>query len=181
MHHMELPSGQYACQWCARHFDRPCPNGRKPVYCARTCRQRAYEARRRCALVANYPRPTLHTSNAPARYEAGKNRKLLHALRPAGYAAPNGFRPALCGAWAHPIRPDYTRASRTDTTCRTCDGIAARHPPARVIDPPTDLAIITALAGSARPHVPDLPPPVQTLISYCWPSEGLQPSARNLA
>lgn len=28
--HMELPSGQYACQWCARHFDRRCPNGRSP-------------------------------------------------------------------------------------------------------------------------------------------------------
>ena len=39
-----------ACRWCGRLIGRPPPaTGRPPAYCRRSCRQRAYEARRRAA------------------------------------------------------------------------------------------------------------------------------------
>jgi hypothetical protein len=39
-----------ACRWCGRPIDRPrAATGRPATYCRRSCRQRAYEARRRAA------------------------------------------------------------------------------------------------------------------------------------
>lgn len=34
------------CVWCGEFFRPPKPTGRRPKYCAQTCRQRAYEAAR---------------------------------------------------------------------------------------------------------------------------------------
>jgi hypothetical protein len=39
-----------ACRWCGRPIARPrAATGRPATYCRRSCRQRAYEARRRAA------------------------------------------------------------------------------------------------------------------------------------
>ena len=34
------------CAWCGESFRPPKPTGRRPIYCAQTCRQKAYEAER---------------------------------------------------------------------------------------------------------------------------------------
>jgi hypothetical protein len=168
---MELSPNRFACQWCAHHFVRPHPTGRKPVYCARACRQRAYEARRRAALVTGYPQPPpMHRSAAPAAYEGGRNGRLLHALRPDGFPARNGYRPGLCGAWAHPVRPSFTYNPLNGPTCRTCSHIADRHPPSRAVDPARDVAVLTTLAGRLRPEIGRLPSAVAQLVAYCWPA-----------
>jgi len=35
------------CAWCGRRLPDPAPTGRPRTYCRRSCRQRAFEARRR--------------------------------------------------------------------------------------------------------------------------------------
>lgn len=167
---MQLNADLYVCQWCACGFHRRHHRGRKPVYCHRTCRQRAYEARRRAALVAAHPRlPPIHRSKNRPAYEGGRNRYLVHALRPDGFPAHNGFRPSLCGAWAHPIRPAFGPVPVGGRNCRSCDVIADRHPPGRAVDPGRDVAVLTTLVGRLRPRLTELPEDVAHLVSYCWP------------
>ena len=96
---METQPDRYVCSWCACAFRRRFLAGRKPVYCRRTCRQRAYEARRRGALVPQHPRPTpLPPRRDPPAYEAGRRGLLTHALRPDGYPGRYNARQTLCGA-----------------------------------------------------------------------------------
>ena len=40
------------CEWCRTLF-QPAPIGRPPMYCSRSCKQRAYEARRRRSLATS--------------------------------------------------------------------------------------------------------------------------------
>ncbi|MET9618895.1 hypothetical protein [Kitasatospora indigofera] len=46
-----LLDGQLRCEWCGWPFSPPKATGRKPRYCRRSCRQRAYEARQTRAEV----------------------------------------------------------------------------------------------------------------------------------
>jgi hypothetical protein len=46
---MENTDGTFTCHWCANPFVRRYLTGRKPHYRTATCRQRAYEHRRRGA------------------------------------------------------------------------------------------------------------------------------------
>ncbi|WP_331722214.1 hypothetical protein [Kitasatospora sp. NBC_00315] len=46
-----LLEGQIRCEWCGWPFRPPKATGRKPRYCRRSCRQRAYEARQTRAEV----------------------------------------------------------------------------------------------------------------------------------
>ncbi len=39
--------GERRCRWCARRLPEPASTGRPRLYCRRSCRQRAFEARRR--------------------------------------------------------------------------------------------------------------------------------------
>jgi hypothetical protein len=61
------------CEWCGIDFIRPHLRGRRPLFCKRTCRQRAYEERRRGALALGLPKATycelLHPE--PKLYQAG--------------------------------------------------------------------------------------------------------------
>lgn len=170
---MEFEPDRYACSWCARPFARRHLAGRKPVYCARSCRQRAYEARRRGALVPHHPRPTpIPARRAPPAYEAGRRKDLLHALRTDGFPNRLNARPTLCGAWAQPIRPPFGHPPGYGRTCRTCQTVAHLHPPAHAVQPSRDLAIVTTLVGRLRAHSPDRPPneAVDDLINFCWPA-----------
>jgi hypothetical protein len=167
---MQIELGLYVCQWCAHRFPRRHHLGRKPVYCGRTCRQRAYEARRRAALVAGHPRlPPIHRSRAAPAYEGGRNGPLIHALRPDGFPARNGYRQGLCGAWAHAIRPTFGYVRQPDRNSRSCSAIAQRYPPVRAVDPARDVAVLTTLVGRLRPELADLPSAVGHLVEYCWP------------
>ena len=114
---MQLTVDLYVCQWCAHRFHRRHHLGRKPVYCRRTCRQRAYEARRRAALVAGHPRlPPIHRSRAAPAYEGGRNGPLIHALRPDGFPARNGYRQGSAAPGPTPSgQRSATPGSRTGT------------------------------------------------------------------
>jgi hypothetical protein len=169
---MEIEPDRFACSWCARPFRRRFLVGRKPVYCAQTCRQRAYEARRRGALVRSHPRPTpVPPRRAPPAYEAGRRLTLVHALRPDGFPTRYNARPTLCGAWAQPIRPPFGYPPGRGRNCRTCQRVAHQHPPERAIDPSRDLAIVTTLIGRLRTR-DHQPPPLDAItdvVAYCWP------------
>jgi hypothetical protein len=45
------PTGTQRCRWCGRGFEVAAGPGRPPEFCRRSCRQRAYESRRRSAEV----------------------------------------------------------------------------------------------------------------------------------
>lgn len=40
------------CAWCGETIHRQAPGGRRRLYCKQSCRQRAFEARRTAALIA---------------------------------------------------------------------------------------------------------------------------------
>jgi hypothetical protein len=130
--------------------------GRRPLYCRRTCRQRAYEERRRGAFALGLPRPAvferLHPD--PKLYQAGKGGEYLHvahALRPDGCADRIGFRPTLCGTRVSPTnRPFYPRAALGNQNCHTCVRVAEQFPLERRIDPLSDIGTATALIGMLR-------------------------------
>jgi hypothetical protein len=168
---MEIGLNHFACGWCARTFRRRVLIGRKPVYCARACRQRAYEARRRAALVPLHPRPTpIPPRRDPPAYEAGRHGGLVHALRHDGYPGRYNARPTLCGAWAQHIRPPFGRPPGWGRNCRTCEDVAHLHPPRHAVDPPRDLAIVTALTGRLRARSGSTPGPLDDLLRFCWPN-----------
>jgi hypothetical protein len=160
---MQLTEG-FACDWCGREFVRRYDRGRRPLYCTRTCRQRAYESRRRGALSFGLPKPTfiLHRRPAKARYQGGVGGFYLHvchALRPDGAPDHIGFRPSLCGAYVkatpHPFFPERAPSGRQN--CETCEAVARRHPPDRLIDPVIDVGSATALIAMLRTmrHAPE--------------------------
>ncbi len=45
--------GERRCRWCARRLPEPASTGRPRLYCRRSCRQRAFEARRPHEVAAN--------------------------------------------------------------------------------------------------------------------------------
>jgi hypothetical protein len=152
---MEHADGTFTCHWCATNFPRRSHTGRKPHYCTATCRQRAYEHRRRGARYPSHPWPAALPARKPApkRYEMGRHYRLRHALRPAGLPDQRGRRETLCGAWAHTMLKRFgDRLTGPERYCHTCHTITQQHPPTRPIDPPTDLAVITHLITRLPPH-----------------------------
>ena len=180
---MQLERGRYACERCARTFTRN-PLGRRPLYCTRTCRQRAYEARRRGAEHHRLPatelafppepptrpdRPTPQPS--PHGYEPGRGRTVTHALRPDGPADNRGRRPTLCGTTAQPlpVRRHFDIEPTSTPTCTTCRHIAQRHPLPRPIDPPAELARLKHLLRTPRPAIASGDPGAEhTLLEHLY-------------
>jgi hypothetical protein len=159
---MQLSEFDFACEWCGTEFVRPHQRGRRPLYCTRTCRQRAYEDRRRGACVLGLPKPTvadrLHPT--PARYQAGVGGPYLnkvHALRPDGAADCIGFRPTLCGASVKPSPQPFYEHDTRKHNCLTCRRMAERFTPARRIEPLSDIGTAMALFGRLRSarHAPE--------------------------
>lgn len=162
---MEIAYRRFACERCGHEF-QPKALGRRPLYCGRTCRQRAYEARRRAAVhhriltpsltpILTLIRPTAISPrrpplSPPPRYEGGRRRQLLHALRPDGPANVSGERPTLCGTYSlpHPGRRYFGDPQSHIKACQTCTDVAQRFPLTQAIDPPADLSHIKhVLAG----------------------------------
>jgi hypothetical protein len=156
MHTMRTLSSMFDCHWCGVEFPRRCPTGRRPLYCRQTCRQRAFEHRRRGAFVAGLPAvpASLPVRREPPAYEMGKGWAARHALRPDGVPDRTGARPTLCGARARRVpqnfQPRWRGAHDGMPLCRTCQAIDRRHPAGRVIDPANDLPVMTALVGRLR-------------------------------
>ncbi|MFN0028707.1 MAG: hypothetical protein ACKV2O_16225 [Acidimicrobiales bacterium] len=164
---MELAYRVFGCERCGREFE-PKALGRRPLYCSRTCRQRAYEARRRAAVHHRLLTPTLtpvlpsgvpsRRPPVPPRYEGGRNRKILHALRPDGPANHNGERPTLCGTYClpHPGRRYFGDPQSHQRPCRTCDEVTGRFPLTHPIDPSADLSHLKhVLAGGLHGFLTD--------------------------
>jgi hypothetical protein len=160
---MQLTRDRFICEHCADAFT-PKARGRRPLYCSRTCRQRAYEARRRAAYHLRRPAeqlafpPARTERRRPAgrdrpRHEAGCHREIVHALRPDGPANHHGHRPTLCGALTRPFPSLRRFGDRTFPhwrPCRTCSAIVDRYPLERPIEPSADLSRITYLLRASR-------------------------------
>jgi hypothetical protein len=151
---MQLSEFDFVCEWCGKPFIRPHMRGRRPLYCTRTCRQRAYEDRRRGACRLGLPKPTvpqwLHPE--PTRYQAGIGGPYLnvtHAMRPDGPADCTGFRPTLCGAVVKPS-PRSFYENDTRRNCETCTRVAQRFKLPRRIEPISDIGTATSLFGRLR-------------------------------
>lgn len=142
-----------SCLHCGAHFRRPAPTGRTPQYCSRSCRQRAFEARRRGGATADPPDRHLpaprHLQPLPNRYESGAQRGTWHALRREGFPDSHGRLPTLCGAWALPMRPLFGE-HRSEVTCRTCERLVSKFPPKARPHPSRDLAALRARVRRAR-------------------------------
>jgi hypothetical protein len=171
---METHLDHFICLWCGDHFERRYLMGRKPCYCRRTCRQRAYEARRRAALVARHPKapPTPPSRRSLVRYEAGQRYGITHALRPDALPDRIGRRGTLCGTYASAIRPPFGTLDARRRNCLSCERIAQRHPPPRAIDPPRDVAVLTNLARRLQVDLLTGTPTNETasaVVAFCWP------------
>ncbi|MEZ5234042.1 MAG: hypothetical protein R2749_15235 [Acidimicrobiales bacterium] len=161
---MELAPNHYACERCGITFPRRYRTGRRPHYCTRTCRQRAYEARRRGAEHHRLPTPELafppaadrpDHSPGPHCYEPGRGRRRIHALQPDGPPDRRNRRPTLCGTTARDLKQQrsFNRGPYSVPTCRTCSDIATRYPLAKPVQPPTELARIKHLLRNTRHRI----------------------------
>ncbi len=142
----------FLCEWCGALFPRRVRWGRRPQYCAQSCRQRAYEERRRGAFRLGLPTPTpFAPSGQTPRYERGAalypNRK-QHALRPDGAADRAGKRPAMCGARVRPTPAPFHPIDQRN--CLTCARIAQRFPPWRFFNSGRDAGTLGALVAALR-------------------------------
>jgi hypothetical protein len=152
---MEISEDRFVCEWCAHPFARRYERGRRPLYCGHTCRQRAYEERRRGAWMVGLPKPTVtrRLRPLPKHYQSGvggEKHRVVHAMRPDGAADYIGFRPTLCGARVKPSPfPFYEQATRR-SHCETCTRVARDWPPERNIDPVGDVGTATSLIGMLR-------------------------------
>ncbi len=180
---MEIDRNVFTCNWCGTTFPRRHWTGRKPHYCSVTCRQRAYEERRRGAYRENLPARWVapdHRSS-PRRYEVGYTRHRAHALRPFGPIDDLGRRTTLCGASARTNRLRFASSPPPrPLTCKTCSAIEQRFPPDRHVDPPIDIAVAGGLVQSLRwahRHAPadELRHVVGDLLTYFPP----QPSSNS--
>ena len=154
---MQLTEFDFACEWCSHVFVRRHNRGRRPLYCSRQCRQRAYEERRRGAYALGLPKPTVveRLHKRPGHYQVGTGGTygtFTHALRPDGAADRIGFRPALCGARVKPSpRFFYPGRPVSDTrNCETCTNVALRYPAERNIEPLSDIGTAIALIAMLR-------------------------------
>lgn len=154
---MQLSEFNFRCEWCGVDFIRAHERGRRPLFCRRTCRQRAYEERRRGALALGLPRATMFelVHPDPKHYQAGvggEYQHVVHALRPDGCADNIGFRPALCGSRVKPCnRPFYIGFPLScRINCITCSKVADQFPLERRIEPLSDIGTATALIGMLR-------------------------------
>jgi hypothetical protein len=168
---MQLSEVEFACEWCGNHFVRRHQRGRHPLYCTRSCRQRAYEERRRGAYTLGLPKATmvdwLHPT--PKHYQAGMGGQYLtiaHALRPDGAADRIGWRPALCGARVRPAnRPFYVQGPLSgNRNCETCTSVAHRFPPQHRIEPLSDIGTVLAMIARLRAARPAPEPTVRALV-----------------
>ena len=182
---MQLSDYEYVCDWCSNQFPRRHNHGRRPVYCDRTCRQRAYENRRRGANAVGLPRPTVadRGESKCKRYQAGVGGGYLdvaHALRPDGAADHIGFRPTMCGTYVKPsIRPFYEGYLRN---CETCEGVVRGFPAERNIDPLAEVgtatALIRLLAAARRASEPVLRAQVDEMLAIFGAPAGASRASR---
>lgn len=142
----------YLCEWCGKQFPRRVRWGRRPQYCGRVCRQRAYEERRRGAFRLGLPVPTAFAlPRHPPRYERGAalypSRK-QHALRPDGAADAVGRRPTMCGARVRPAPSPFHPIDPRN--CISCTRIVRRFPPWRFFNGGRDAGTLGALVAILR-------------------------------
>lgn len=167
MHHER---GVYHCDHCGDRFPRANLCGRKPHYCSRTCRQRSYESRRRLLLRVGRPVtdlvPVQPMSRRPPRYESASSRGRGHLLRTEGMPDRRRFRPTLCGTYARPLPANAN--PNTLPACRTCAGVARRHPPMHFHHPATDVAVLRSLVARLRHPDEDISSLVDQLLGYCF-------------
>jgi hypothetical protein len=133
------------CARCGIVFPRRHLSGRRPIYCGRTCRQRAYEARRRAAyhLHLLLPlEPPRRTDPRTLLYEAGRRNGVRHALRPDQPPTSDHRRQTLCGThlWSMSTRRFGSPLPGLGRDCKTCAAVATAHPLAQPLDPSPDLA-----------------------------------------
>ena len=152
---MQLSDHQFVCEWCGHGFARRHERGRRPLYCDHTCRQRAYEHRRRGASVVGLPKASTvePLRPDPKHYQSGVGGEYLnvaHGLRPDGCADYIGFRPTLCGTRVKPSPWPFYEQSDDRRHCETCTKIARRFPPERKIDPLADVGTAIGLIGMLR-------------------------------
>ena len=154
---MQITEFGFRCEWCDSDFIRPHERGRRPLYCKRTCRQRAFEERRRGAFALGLPKAAvferLHPD--PKHYQAGTGgayKEVVHALRPDGCADNIGFRPALCWSRVKPSNRDFYIGFPLSCrrNCATCTRVAGQFPHERRINPLSDIGTATALIGMLR-------------------------------
>ena len=143
------------CARCGIVFPRRHLTGRRPIYCGRTCRQRAYEARRRAAYHHHLPLPTAPPMGANPRaylYEAGRRLGIRHALRPDQPATVDHRRQTLCGThvWSVSRRRFGGRELGLGRDCHTCTRIAATYPLRQPLEPSPDLARLKHVLLSQR-------------------------------
>ena len=144
---MELSHANFRCDWCAIVFPRRHLIGRKPLYCRSTCRQRAYEARRRAALQHSFPAlpPKPIASKLPKpvpRHDIGLSATTIHSLRGAGSPDADGRRPTRCGTYARPQVGHFGEYSNPfkRKLCKACVSLETRYPPVARADPLRDAA-----------------------------------------
>jgi hypothetical protein len=134
------------CARCGIVFPRRHRTGRRPIYCSHTCRQRAYEARRRAAYHHHLgtPAPPRPTNPFTTFYEAGRRGGIRHALRPDQPVNLDRRRQTLCGThvWTLSRHRFGVANPPLGRDCRTCSAIAAAYPLTRPVDPSPDLAEI---------------------------------------
>ena len=151
---MEISRNLFVCTWCARRFPRRCPTGRKPHYCSASCRQRAFECRRRGRIIMAHPRPdNSRVSYSRVSFEGarGAHWRIYHALRTEGFPDARGRRQTLCGTWAKAAKPRFDDPVVRLARCRTCQWIAASFPaPTRRFDPPSECSSLRALTTLLR-------------------------------
>ncbi|MPY96328.1 MAG: hypothetical protein GEV08_25670 [Acidimicrobiia bacterium] len=164
---METQNGRFMCVHCGIGFPRPNRTGRKPQYCGASCRQRAFEARRRAALHAGFPvagPPPTRRERRPDRYESGLTARRRHALRDEGFPDPWGRRQTLCGSWARPTATLFGEHRESDRpTCLTCQEIVVLHPPRGRPDPLRELPAMRALLRRARADLLAAGPPAEAI------------------
>jgi hypothetical protein len=133
------------CARCGIVFPRRRLLGRRPIYCGRTCRQRAYEARRRAAYHHHLHLPQLPPARATGHttlYESGLRNGVRHALRPDQPVNADHRRQTVCGTHVWSLSRLRFGGPKVGLgrPCATCTRIAAAYPLTRPLDPPSDLA-----------------------------------------